>query len=151
LRHDTIITQTSKYFDCELIKSFVNIENSNYSIKRSKSTNNIIQQNDQNEFLNHINTDFNYNFHHKQDIVERIDLRNIEQKFINSNEIDGNFIFSTDNDRSENFPKLLAEELKHNFEQIAHKTKSFFKTIKRIKIIFFLLLMLFVILVVLYC
>jgi hypothetical protein len=151
LRHDNIITKTSKYFECELIKSFVNIENSNYSIQRSKNTNNIIQQNDQYEFLNLINTDFNYNFHHKQDIIESIDLRNIEEQFINSNEIDGNFIISTDNDRSENLLKLPAEEFQHISEQIAHKTKSFFKTIKTILLTLFLLFMLFVILVVLYC
>jgi hypothetical protein len=151
LRYDNIITKTSKYFDCELINSFVNIENSNYSIKRSKNTNNIIQQNNQYEFLNLINTDFNYNFHHKQDIIESIDLRNIEEKFINSGEIDGNFIISTDNDRSENLLKLPAEEFQHISEKIAHKTKSFFKTIKTILINLFLLLLFFVFLVVLYC
>ncbi len=47
LRYDNIISKTSKQFDFELINSLVNIENSNYSIKRSKITNNIIQQNDQ--------------------------------------------------------------------------------------------------------
>ena len=82
---------------------------------------------------------FNYNFHHKQEIIDSIDLRRTDEQFMHANEFAGPFIVSSDSVNSESLLQLPADEFRKISNKITHKTQLFFNSVKKIIIFFFIL------------
>ena len=142
LKDYNILSKTSTLVSCEKINSVLIIDSNNIQIKRINKINSVVTTNQDNLVkLNLFHSEFNYNFHHKQDILDSIDLRRSEEQYIHVNEYPGLFIISSSSENSESLLQIPAEKFKAVANKIANKAKNFFKTIKTIIVsLFFSLL-----------
>jgi hypothetical protein len=140
LRDYNIISKTSKSIDCESVQPILDLVSNSLQIKRNKTFNIIEAANTEfYEKLNLAHYIFNYNFHHKQEIIDSIDLRRTDEQFMHANEFAGPFIVSSDSVNSESLLQLPADEFRKISNKITHKTQLFFNSVKKIIIVFFIL------------
>ena len=118
------MSKTSTLVSCEKINSVLIIDSNNIQIKRINKINSVVTTNQDNLVkLNLFHSEFNYNFHHKQDILDSIDLRRSEEQYIHVNEYPGLFIISSSSENSESLLQIQAKKIKAVANKIANNLR----------------------------